>query len=67
MINNTTTRCDRTRLSPRVSHEVALLAKGKAAACGITLEYAIEQLLLQWIAGEISLMDTAPGAPHTKQ
>ncbi len=47
---------DRIRLSPRISRNIARLAKSKAAAYEIPLEYVIEQLLVAWIAGRISIV-----------
>ena len=47
---------NRIRLSPRVSRNIARLAKSKAAANEVTLEYVIESLLAAWITGHISLV-----------
>ena len=48
---------NRIRLSPRVSSDIARLAKSKAAVREVTLEYVIERLLEAWVAGSISIID----------
>ncbi len=48
---------EKKRISPRVDRDVARLAKSKAVAQDITLEWAVEQLLRKWVAGEISLIN----------
>lgn len=49
---------DRIRIQPRINRDAVRLAKSKAAAQEITLEYAIEQLLKGWVAGEFDLSRT---------
>jgi hypothetical protein len=46
---------DKVRLSPRVSRDVVRLAKSRAAAQELTLEYVIEQLLKAWVTKQIKL------------
>ena len=61
---------DRVRLSPRVSRNIARLAKSKAIAYEVTLEYVIEQLLVAWIANRISIVvneDNEEGQTITKR
>jgi hypothetical protein len=46
---------DRVRLSPRVDRGIVRLAKSKAAAKELTLEWVVEQLLALWVAGKVNL------------
>ena len=48
---------EKKRIQPRVDKDVLRLAKSKAAAQDITLEYAIEQLLRAWVTGKVKLLE----------
>ena len=43
------------KLSPRVDVDVARLAKSKAVAHEVHLEFVIERLLEKWINGEVTI------------
>ena len=57
---------NRIRLSPRVSSDIARLAKSKAAAREVTLEYVIERLLAAWVAGRVSISNHNSSEDVTK-
>ena len=57
---------NRIRLSPRVSSDIARLAKSKATAREVTLEYVIERLLATWVAGHVSIIDDNSSEDVTK-
>ncbi len=57
---------NRIRLSPRVSSDIARLAKSKAVARDVTLEYVIERLLAAWVAGRVSIIDDNASEDVTK-
>ena len=54
---------EKKRIQPRVDKDVLRLAKSKAAALDITLEYAIEQLLRAWVTGKVKLLDNGDRKP----
>ena len=46
---------EKIRMSPRVDRDVVRLAKSKAVALDVTLEWVVEQLLKNWVGGQIAL------------
>ena len=54
---------ERVRLSPRVDRNVVRLAKSKAAAQEVPLEWVVEKLLAGWVAGRIKIVAETTSSP----
>lgn len=51
---------EKIRMSPRVDRDVVRLAKSKAVALDVTVEWVVEQLLKGWVGGQIALNGRQP-------